>query len=243
MLRQLLVFSTSGMKFYSKVFIGDEKKQLSGLITAMLDFCEKKTGLPMSYVEMAKIGVAIARDNNRRLICCLIIDKQDGREFGRLIAQMMLDEFSRMYPAARPSDDFSAFNTKISEVIWASIHPILDSLIDQHKGVQLALLTSGDSIKHATHQIDKLGLLANLQALLRVATNIMASQNDLPLSMEIKGLKNRVIISRIERTTFIVACRNSIDERDTNLKVEATAQLLKTVLVIGSNIQDVWKIR
>eukprot|EP00954_Amorphochlora_amoebiformis_P029770 1393645-Amorphochlora_amoeboformis.AAC.2 len=71
----------------------------------------------------------------------------------------------------------------------------------------------------------------------------MASQNDVPQSMEIKGAKNRVIISRIERTTFIVACRNSIDERRTNLQVEATAQLLKTVLVIGSNIQDVWKIR
>mmetsp|Transcript_27182 Transcript_27182/g.48046 ORF Transcript_27182/g.48046 Transcript_27182/m.48046 type:complete len:244 (-) Transcript_27182:27-758(-) len=243
MLRQLLLLSTSGIKLYSKVFIGDETKQLSGLITAMLDFCEKKTGLPMSYVEMSKIGVAIAKDSKRKLICCLIIDKQDGREFGRLIAQMMLEEFLRMYPNARHTDDFTGFNTKISEVIWGSIHPILDSLIEQHRGVQLALLTSGDSIKHATHQIDKLGLLANLQALLRVATNIMASQNDQPLSMEIKGVKNRIIISRIERTTFIVACRNSVDERLTNLQVEATAQLLKTVLVIGSNIQDVWKIR
>eukprot|EP00468_Gymnochlora_sp_CCMP2014_P004574 CAMPEP_0167760432 /NCGR_PEP_ID=MMETSP0110_2-20121227/11586_1 /TAXON_ID=629695 /ORGANISM="Gymnochlora sp., Strain CCMP2014" /LENGTH=192 /DNA_ID=CAMNT_0007646949 /DNA_START=269 /DNA_END=847 /DNA_ORIENTATION=- len=192
---------------------------------------------------MNRIGVAIAKDAGRKLICCLIIDKQDGREFGRLIAQMMLDEFVKMYPSARHTDDFSGFNTKISEVIWSSIHPILDNLIEKHRGVQLALLIVGDSIKHATHQIDKLGLLANLQALLRVATNIMASQNDLPLSMEIKGHRNRVIISRIERTTFIVACRNSIDERLTNVQVEETAQLIRTVLVIGSNIKDVWKIR
>ncbi len=243
MLRQLLILSASGVKLYSKLFIGEETKQLSGLISTMLVFCEKKTGLPISYVELSRIGVAIAKDDKRKVICCLIIDKEDGREFGKLIAQMMLDEFLKMHPSARHTDDFSNFNYKISEVIWSSIHPILDNLIDQNRGVQLALLTSGDEIKHATHQIDKWGLLANLQALLRVATNIMASQNDLPLSMEIKGVKNRIILSRFERTTFIVACRNNIDERLTNVKVEEAAQLLKTVLVIGSNIRDVWKIR
>eukprot|EP00954_Amorphochlora_amoebiformis_P029771 1393645-Amorphochlora_amoeboformis.AAC.3 len=129
----------------------------------MLDFCEKKTGLPMSYVEMNKVGVAIAKDSRRKLICCLIIDKEDGREFGRLVAQMMLDEvsspvyapighFLKMYPNPRHTDDFSGFNTKISEVIWGSIHPILDTLIEKHRGVQVSrvIITTARCVKTNT---------------------------------------------------------------------------------------------
>ena len=121
--------------------------------------------------------------------------------------------------------------------------PVLDMLVQSHYGVVRAMLTSRDSIKHSTSPVDRLGLLANLQALLRVATNVMATQNDYPLSLEIRGRRDRMILHRWKQTTLIVVAKNSVDEAEISQKVRKTAALLRTVLVTGSNLQDSWSIR
>jgi len=150
------------------------------------------------------------------------------------------DQFVGMYPNARENDDFDEFNTRLPEIIFSSIQPVLDGLLD-HKRIQMALLTNrnGDSLKYSTHEVDKLRLLANLQAYLRVATDIMAGPDDRPMKMDIKGAKNRLVLSRITGATLIVACDNSetVEENlETDEEVQHAEKLLSTVLNTAAHI-------
>ena len=85
--------------------------------------------------------------------------------------------------------------------------------------------------------------MANLQALLRVATNVIATQNDYPLVLELRGTRHRILLHRWKQTTLIVMAKNSIAEAQVSAKVREAAELLRTVLITGSNLQDSWGIR
>lgn len=67
--------------------------------------------------------------------------------------------------------DFSGFNHKISDAIRSAIRPALDALTGV-RGVQTALLVSGDTMLCATQDVDKVGVVANLEALFGIASDI-----------------------------------------------------------------------
>ncbi len=59
----------------------------------MLTFSQQKTGLPVSYIQLANIGVAITQHTDARVACAVFHDAVDGAEFGKLMARQLLDAF------------------------------------------------------------------------------------------------------------------------------------------------------
>jgi len=83
-------------------------------------------------------------------------------------------------------------------------------------------------------EVDKLGVLANHQALVGCAHEIMAVQSDLPLQIVLTSKETSLVLHRIERASLVVVYHKSSDCR---ADIEHTAQLLKKVLVMASNLQ------
>jgi len=250
MLRNLLLISTSGIVLYSKEFVRAVAKPrlIGGLVTAMLDFAEQRTGLPVSYIELSTVGVSMVTNKNARVTCALFYDIEDGQEFGQLLAQEILHAFVQTYSSpneekisATGADDFSGFNMKISETIRNSIKPVLDNLAQQ-RGIQLALLISGDSIAHSTHDVDKIGILANIQALLSVGSDIMTAKNDAPQRIILKDDRSTVVLIRIESTSLVVVVKNSIKHELYDADIDAASKLLQKVLLMSSNLNEAWHI-
>jgi len=250
MLRNLLLISSSGIVLYSKEFIKAVAKPglIGGLITAMLDFSEQRTGLPVSYIELATVGVSVVRDKGARVTCALFYDREDGQEFGQLIASEILRAFVQTYSSpneekisATGAEDFSGFNMRISETIRNSVRPVLDTL-QQQRGILLAVLISGDTITHSTYDVDKIGILANIQALLGVATDIMTAKNDLPVRLTLKSERNTVFLIRLEGTSLVVVTKNSVKHDLYEPEIDNAAKLLRQVLIMSSNLQDAWHI-
>jgi hypothetical protein len=214
--------------------------QLGGILTAMLKFSIQRTGLPVSYIELESTGVAICGSD--RLTCVVFHDSSDGAEFGRLMAQELLFSFTNSYSSelqdskVNSPDLFSEFNGKIASIIRNSTRPVIDALADQ-KGISLVLLTTSDHIVHSTSEVDNLAVLANHQALLNVATDLMAAQNDVPLSLTLKARKTTLFVQRIERATLVVVYKNSVDIAALQKEIDKTAHLLRKVLVMASNLK------
>jgi len=246
MLRNLIIISSSGIVLFSKEFIRAVAKprMIGGLITAMLDFSEQRTGLPVSFIDLSTVGVAVCSNPACKVICALFYDIEDGHEFGKLIASEILHSFVSTYANdgkidPNEQDEFAAFNYKISETIRNAVKPVLDNL-HQQRGITLALLTSGDAITHSTLDVDKIGVLANIQALLNVSGEIMNAKNDSLSRIVLKGDRTSVMLIRIERTSLVVVCKNSVKQEIIDTEINKAVSLLHKVIVVASNLQDVW---
>jgi len=181
--------------------------------------------------------------SNQKIFCAIFVDVTDGMDFAKLLAREILDAFAQMYSSeldgkVSSPDLFTGFNGKIAEVISNSVRPVLDALQDQ-RGIKMALLVSGESLKHATSEVDKLSVLANHSALLNVAAEIMNVENDLPLSLSLKTKATTLFLQRIERSSLVVIYKNNIDEQMCLQAIEKSARLLKSVLILNNNLQDV----
>jgi len=243
MLRTLLLVSTSGIVLFFKEFINDFQKasSLGGIITAMLKFSVIKTGLPVTYIELDNVGVAISSSATSRVVCVLFHDIIDGQDFGKLITNEILHAFTLAYSGSLGSqiqspDMFNDFNSKIAEVIRNSARPVIDHLSEQ-RGITIALLTVADGVLAATQDVDKLGVLANHQAPLSVASDIMAAQNDVTLSIILKSRRTTLVLQRIEKSSLVVVFKNSVDPQICLKEIDRTANLLRQVLVMASNLK------
>lgn len=76
-------------------------------------------------------------------------------------------------------EDFSGFSNRVADIIRNCVRPVLDEL-SQQKGIVKAFVTSGDTLLYSTGDVDKIGIMANVQALLAAATDVMAGKNDVP---------------------------------------------------------------
>jgi len=178
MLRNLLIVSSSGIVLFQKDFgtALSQPRLLGGLITAMLKASVIRTGLPVSLIEMSGIAVSIATDTKYKVSCSLFYEKTDGAEFGRLLASEILRAFVEEYAAQLAQisanlKDFSGFNQRISEAIRHAIRPALSLLVSK-RGINMALVVSGDAILHATQEVDRVGVVANLESLYGVSQDI-----------------------------------------------------------------------
>lgn len=193
-----------------------------------------KTGLSASYIELTRVGVAIT--SNSRVSVALFVDKDDGMEFAKLLAREIMDAFTAMYlteldEKLNTPDTFGAFNGKVVEVIANSVRPVLDNLQDQ-RGIKLALLISGDTMRHFTQEVDKLSVLANHQALLNAATDLLNANGDTPTSITLKARTTSLALHRIERTSLVVVYKNAVDEAICLDAINRTVRLLRKLLAI-----------
>jgi len=245
MLRNVLLISSSGIVLFSKEFIKavTQPGMIGGLVAAMLDFSTQRVGIPVSYIALSTVGVSIQTNVNARVTCALFHDINDGQDFGKLIATEILNAFISMYSAQLEEktpnavDSYSDFHLKITEVIRNSVRPVLESLAEQ-RGIDLCVLTSGDSVMHATGDIDKLGVLANHQALWGSATDIMASKNDVVSGITLKGLQTTTVLKRLERSSLIVMYSNNVNSGVCDNEISKAARLLGRILNMLSNLQD-----
>lgn len=130
-----------------------QSKQIGGVITAMLKFSMQKTGLPVSYIQLANVGVSIASSADARCTCAVFHDPDDGSDFGKLLSRELLYSFTQTYSielmsgARGPSgsgagasssssgaqgggvydmDHFAEFQSKIALIIRNAVKPLLD---------------------------------------------------------------------------------------------------------------------
>jgi hypothetical protein len=245
MLHTVIFISSSGIVLFEKEFINGILKpgQLGGIITAMLKFSIQRTGFPVSYIELSNVSVAIESDDKGRVTCAVFHDSSDGAEFGKLMAKELLFGFVSNYiqelsqeSKINSPDLFDDFNGKIAGLIRSATRPVLDSLAEI-RGINLVLLNTADQLTYSTVEVDKLAVLANHQALLNVAQDLMAAQNDIPLAITLKSRRTTLFLQRIERSTMVVVYKNSVDANQTQKEIERTAQLLRKVLVMASNLK------
>jgi len=236
--------TSSGIVLFSKEFVSPVGKPglIGGIISAMLDFSEQKTGLPVSYIELKNVCLAVACDPGHKVCCALFCDVGDGEVFSQLICKELLECFTETYATQLEQkqqsnlDAYADFYVKIADVIRNAVRPVLDQLQATQRGIQQAVLISGDTIVHSTVDVDKLSVLANHQALLALASDTMASKNDVAVALELKGDLTTVLLLRIERSSFVVMYRNNVPS--CRAEITKTANLLKQVLVTASNLQD-----
>ncbi|OQR90021.1 hypothetical protein ACHHYP_05870 [Achlya hypogyna] len=214
MLRNVLLMATSGLVLFSKEFAHAiaQPRLIGSLLTAMLEFSAKTTGVPVSFIEFSNVAVTIVTSESARVFCALFYDVADGAKFGAFLAREILTAFVDEYASdlgniGHNLRDFHGFHFKISEVIRDSVKPILAAL-QQHRGVQKAVLVTEDAVTHATVEVDQLGVLVNLQSLRNLAANMMAFVGDNAHSVTIQGARNCSIqVSSLAPTnaTLVVA--------------------------------------
>jgi len=244
MLRNVIIMTSSGIVLFSKEFVSAVGKPslIGGIITAMLDFSEQKTGLPVAYIELKNVCLAVSCDATHKVSCALFCDVSDGAEFSQIVCKELLDCFVETYATQLEQkqqsnvDVYADFYVKIADVIRGAVRPVLDQFQLSQRGIQQALVISGDTIIHSTTDVDKLSVLANHQALLALGSETMASKNDVANAVELKGDTTTVSIQRIERASFVVVYRNNVPS--CRAEIAKTALLLKQVLVTASNLQD-----
>jgi len=237
MLQSLLIMSSSGLLLFHKVFGRAQEMKtafLGGVVTAILKMSAHKTGLTASYIELTKVGVAMA--SNSKASVALFVDIEDGMEFAKLLAREILDAFTTMYMTEldeklNTPDTFGAFNGKVVEVIANAVRPVLDNLQDQ-RGIKLALLISGDTMRHFTQEVDKLSVLANHQALLNAVTDLLNANGDTPMSITLKAKTTSLVLHRIERTSLVVVYKNAVDESICLEAINKTVKMLRKLLAI-----------
>jgi hypothetical protein len=342
MLRNVLLMSSSGLVLFSKEFVKSvsQPRMVGSLLTAMIEFSSRVTGMPVSVIELNNVCVVIVTDAAAQIFCAVFHDSEDGPEFGTLIATELLRTFVEDYAGSlgrkaigdagggagggggggggvgggegtgagadggavecggggstggagrgvgggegggggggeggsggggagggpggggsggggsggggsggggsgRGSSgggdehgdhelrDFHDFSFKMSEVIRNSVRPVLDKL-QTCRGIRVALLVTDNSqITHSTADVDELGVLANLQALLPAAMDILDAVDDSPSQLWIEASQTtRILLCRLasERATLVVVCLKSVKVQRIQGAIRAAVSMLQ----------------
>jgi len=193
-LRNVLILAQSGLVLFAKDFVNAvaQPRLLGSLLTVMTEFSAQTTGMYPTLIELSGLAVTIVRDDVVKLMCALIHDRNDSASFGRLVAGEILSAFVEEYA---PNDrlrspapvslggptlkDFHGFDAKIAGIVQNSVRPVLQKL-QSHRGVVQALLVTDASIVQAGAggEIDQLGVLASLEAMLTYADAILDVAHD-----------------------------------------------------------------
>ena len=99
MLRNVLLMSSSGLVLFSKEFVKSvsQPRMVGSLLTAMIEFSSRVTGMPVSVIELNNVCVVIVTDAAAQIFCAVFHDSEDGPEFGTLIATELLRTFVEDY--------------------------------------------------------------------------------------------------------------------------------------------------
>ncbi|ETK71780.1 hypothetical protein, variant 3 [Phytophthora nicotianae CJ01A1] len=171
MLRNVLIMASSGIVLFSKEYANAvaQPRLVGSLITAMLEFSNKASGAPVSYIQMSSVAVTVVTNDKHKVFCAMFHDTTDGASLSAFVAQELLaafivqhgDELGNMGHNLR---DFHRFQYRILSVIRESVKPIVRKLQKQ-RGILKAMLVVDGAVTCATGDVDPIGVLANLQAL------------------------------------------------------------------------------
>jgi hypothetical protein len=178
-----------------------------------------------------------------------------GAEFGRLIANQILRSFIESYPEAdfthvRDISQFSSFNNKLVEAISQTARSILQQRIlscnpytfnpihhftvKNSRGISNALLILDDGNTHSTSSglDDQLGIVANLQAMLAFANDIMLSKEDRPRLITLDMMRQTVLVHRIGPSSLVCVCRKNRDPATYRDKIATAVSLLEKLFQV-----------
>mmetsp|Transcript_7438 Transcript_7438/g.8420 ORF Transcript_7438/g.8420 Transcript_7438/m.8420 type:complete len:247 (+) Transcript_7438:78-818(+) len=243
MLQSVLIISPSGLVLFSKEFVQSAKSPsiLAGVITALSAFSVQRTGVPVRYIELASVSVAISSAVDAR--CAVFYDVEDGASFGKLLSREILGTFLELYAeelrgsgASLALEQFGDFRAKLGPAIQGIAVPVLDQLSLQ-RGIEMAMLCRGDSVVHCTSEIDELELMANHHALIAVAGDMMTGQGDSSEVISLTGRRTTTVLYRVQEASFIVVYLNSVSAALCIQHIERTVALLSTALLTSKSLE------
>ena len=240
----LLIATTSGLPLFSKEFLNavSQPRLIGSLLTAMMEWAVRTTGMPVTYIELTNVAVTIVKDEVVKVCCALFHDRTDGPAFGKLIASQILYSFLEEYSGdltmpGHNLKDFHGFHHKIAAAVRSSVRPVLNGLqTHRSRAILKALLVTEDSIVQTGGDIDQLALLANLQALLNFATELLAQRDDSCTQIVLEGSHDvRTLLWRIERAVFIVVVNKAVRPVHYQTALDEAARMLGQVCFVQTN--------
>jgi len=147
MIHHFLITSSSGLVLYSREFTSSlaQPRLVGSLLTALVEFSKKNVSLPVSYIELEKVAVAVSVSESTRIICAVFFDSEDGFYFGKLISTELLLAFSQVYTEnienVNSLDNFGEFSSKLPDILISCLGCVLNE-----RFVDNAVLFYGDDI-------------------------------------------------------------------------------------------------
>jgi len=243
MLRFVIITTGTGTLLFEKVWqynphTDGKGNMIASLLTAMEEYSKQSTGLFVTYMEFGSGAITLVSDEATMLRCILFHDKEEGAEFGRLIANQILRTFIESFPEAdfthiRDISQFSSFNNKLVEAISQSARSILLQL-KTSRAISNALLISDDGNTHSTGSglDDQLGIVANLQAMLAFANDIMLSKEDRPRLITLDMMRQTVLVHRIGQSSLVCVCKKNRDPATYRDKIATAVLLLEKLFLL-----------
>eukprot|EP00611_Tribonema_gayanum_P027046 TRINITY_DN6582_c1_g1_i1.p2 TRINITY_DN6582_c1_g1~~TRINITY_DN6582_c1_g1_i1.p2 ORF type:complete len:102 (-),score=26.15 TRINITY_DN6582_c1_g1_i1:89-394(-) len=99
MIRTVIIMSSSGLVLFIKQYVHSirQPRMVGSLLIAMLEFSMVTAGMPVSYIELTGLGVTVVWNEAAKVFCALFLDREDGADFGRLLATEILAGFQDEY--------------------------------------------------------------------------------------------------------------------------------------------------
>mmetsp|Transcript_4997 Transcript_4997/g.7635 ORF Transcript_4997/g.7635 Transcript_4997/m.7635 type:complete len:251 (-) Transcript_4997:201-953(-) len=245
MIHNVLLMATSGLVLFSKEFVNSvaQPRLIGSLLTAMIEFSQQTSGMQVSYIELSNVAITLVTNDVAKVFCALFHDRDDGCAFGRLICSEILNAFTTEYSSDLTNfglnlKDFHGFHNKIADIIRNSVKPVLYQL-QYNKGILKALLVTEDgTVASPNPEIDQLGVLANLQALTGLCTDIMANVDDDCIHIMLDSSHNsRLLLWRIqERSLLIVVVSKLVHSSKYRAALEEALDTIEQVCLLMTNL-------
>jgi len=242
MLQSVIVFSRGGSLLFHKEFLIHDRlkaKKLAPLLTTLLTQAEHIVGLPLCYLELHDIALAIVTNVKYKVSCCIFYDVEDGEIFGKLLATEIVESFCENFtdeleePHSHQSA-FDSFNPKIASAIQNSLSPILEHLQSQ-KMIQSALLINGDEIIPKNNRVDNIAFIAEYYGLMEQAQQLMTIMETQHKEVVITGSGLNLYVKKIESAGFVVTYYTHEDTEGTKALIAKYAKVLDSVLKLINN--------
>ncbi|CAI5746816.1 unnamed protein product [Peronospora destructor] len=242
MLRNVLIMASSGIVLFSKEYVNAvaQPRLVGSLITAMLEFSNKASGAPVSYIQMSSVAVTVVTNDNHKVFCAMFHDTTDGASFSAFVAQELLAAFIAQHGdelgnIGHNLRDFHRFQYRILSVIRESVKPIVRKLQKQ-RGILKAMLVMDGAVTCATGDVDPIGVLANLQALVNSSIDTSDGVN----SMTIQNGRNSCIqVSVVEgNDALVVIYKKGAQATKNTAAIGECVRALRHVCVLARTLQQ-----
>ncbi|MES1907452.1 MAG: hypothetical protein MHM6MM_000565 [Cercozoa sp. M6MM] len=242
MIRNILVVNKSGITLFEQEFVdgidSGKTRILGGLVTAMMHKAKLNTGMPVSYLEMDHIAMALAVSANDGVTTVVVHDADDGEIFGKLICETVLrafiDAFAATLRTAQDSgavqpDEFRTFQYSLKGVFDACLPPVLARMATE-RGVLQAFLVAEQQMTPPNASVDRLAIVVNLESLLDDADSIMNFRRDHCSSIHLESDEALLSVHRIQGLALVVKFSRSVAASQRTRVMRKYLPLLQTVL-------------